>query len=189
MLITAERDLSTDCAGTINRQVLLTWRPGESTAGKDVEVQMKHGLAGAGAVIDDHSVSLPVEPFIIRYFFCRQEEMSDEFPVCIVHAVNIGNVFFGNDEQVDRRLWVHVFKSGDRVVLVHDFGGDFFFDDFAEDTVGIASHVAPSPLFRETSEKTAARPGVAGRTGLFYLDQERVLVAVVENFLDALNMP
>ena len=104
---------------------------------------MKHGLAGAGAVIDDHSVSLPVEPFIIRYFFCRQEEMSDEFPVCIVHAVNIGNVFFGNDEQVDGRLRVHVFKSGDRIVLVHDFGGDFFFDDFAEDTVGIASHAVP----------------------------------------------
>ena len=73
-------------------------------------MNMKYGLPSAGAVIDDHPVPLRVQSFVLSNFFCGQEEMADEVSVGFRHAVNIGDMFFWNDECVDGRLRVHVFR-------------------------------------------------------------------------------
>jgi len=124
-----------------------------------MEMNVKYGLPGAGAVIDDHPVSLRVQPLVLGYFFCGQEEMADKVSVGFRHAVNIGNMFFGNDECVDGRLRIHVLKGGHEIIFVNDFGRDFFCDDPAENAAWIGAHFSPS-LFSEKLLKKQLRSPV-----------------------------
>ena len=101
-------------------------------ARKNMKMNVKYGLPSARAVIDDHPVSLRVQPPVLGNFFCGQEEMADEVPVGFGHAVNIGNMLFWNDECVDGRLRVHVLEGGHEIVFVNYFRRDFFCDDPAE---------------------------------------------------------
>lgn len=137
MLISRGAEFYTPYPTRVHRELLLTGRPGEMTARQDMEMDVEHGLAGAGAVIDDHPVSLRVQTFIFGDLFCRKEEMSDKLFIGLGHAVNFRYMFFGNNERVYGRLRIHIFKGGHKIIFVDDFGGDFFCDDLAENTVWI----------------------------------------------------
>ncbi len=107
------------------------------TARQDVEMDVKYGLACACAVVDDHPVSLRVQPLVLGDFFCNQEEVADKVPVGFRYAVNVGDMFFWNDESVDGRLRVHVLEGGHEIILVNDPGRDFFCNDPAENAAWI----------------------------------------------------
>ena len=128
------------------------------TARQDMEMNMKYGLSRAGAVIDDHPVSLRVQPFVLGNFFCGQEEMPDEVSVGFGHTVNIGNMLFGNDECMDRRLRVHVLKGGHEIILVNDFGRDFFCDDLTENTPWVGAHFFLSSFSEKLLKKQLRSP-------------------------------
>lgn len=100
-----------------------------------MKMNMEHGLSGAFAVIDDHPVSVPVEAVLGRYRFGDKEQVADKFAICGSHTMNIGDMFFGNKEEMDRRLGIEVFKCDCLLVLVDDGGGDFFLDDLAKKAV------------------------------------------------------
>ena len=128
------------------------------TARQDVEMNMKYGLPGAGAVIDDHPVSLRVQPLVLSDLFCGQEEVADKVSVGFGHAVNIGNMFFGNDERVDRRLRVNVLEGGHEIVFVNDLGRDLFSDDPAEKAVWILAHFFPFSFSEKLLKKQLRSP-------------------------------
>ena len=111
------------CAQVVHEQstvvCVLPRRPGESPSGKDVKMNMEYGLAGAGAVIDNHAVALRVQALLISNLFCSQEEMPHNFLVRFRHALDPGNMVFGNDKKMNRCLRIHVFE-GDRDVVFED---------------------------------------------------------------------
>ena len=81
---------------------------------------MEHRLAGPPSVIDDHTVAVRIEAFFFRDFSCSKEKMSDQLSIGLGHAVNIGDMFFGDNKRVYRCLGVYVFESSNRIILVHD---------------------------------------------------------------------
>lgn len=121
-------------------------------------MNVKYGLPCASAVIDDHPVSLQVQPLVLGNFFCGQEEMADKVSVDFGHAVNIGNMFFWNDECVDGRLRVHVLEGGHEIIFVNDFGRDFFCDDPAENAARIGAHFFPSTFSEKLLKKQLRSP-------------------------------
>lgn len=121
-------------------------------------MNVKYGLPCACAVIDDHPVSLRVQPPVLSDFFCDQEEMADKISVGFGHAVNIGNMLFWNDESVDGRLRVHVLEGGHEIIFVNDFGRDFFCDDPAENAAWIEAHFVLSPFSEKLLKKQLRSP-------------------------------
>lgn len=124
-----------------------------------MEMNVKYGLPGAGAVVDDHPVSLRVQPPVLSNFSCSQEKMADQVSVGFGHAMNVGNMFFWNDESVDGRLRVHILEGGHEIIFVNDFGRDFFRDDPAENAAWIGAHLLP-PSFSEKLLKKQLRSPV-----------------------------
>ncbi len=84
-------------------------------------MKMENGLARAPAVIDDHPVAVCIKTFVFSDFSCSKEKMADQFSIGFGHAVNIRDMFFGDNESVYRSLGVYVFESGNRIVFINDF--------------------------------------------------------------------
>ena len=61
-----------------------------------MEVYVEHSLASPGAIIDDQAVALRVEAFFIGYLLRRKEQMAHKHSVGLGHAVDLGNVPFGD---------------------------------------------------------------------------------------------
>lgn len=112
-LITAVTRLSTVCPSTTHIDLLLSGRPRKSASRKNMKMEMEHRLAGSSSVIDNHSIAFCIEAFVFCNFSCGEEEMADEFPISLGHAVNIDNMFFGNHECMHRRLGVYILKRDD----------------------------------------------------------------------------
>ena len=89
--------------------------------GQEVKVDVEHGLAGPRPVVDYHAVAFRVKALVFRYFSRGEKKVPDELSVILRHAVDVGNMFFGDDQGVDGSLRVHVLESGHEAVLVHDF--------------------------------------------------------------------
>ena len=57
LLTTAGTAFSTFCSSTTHGPVLLSGGPGEMASGKQVKMDVKHGLARTTAVVDDQAVA------------------------------------------------------------------------------------------------------------------------------------
>ncbi len=122
-------------------------------------MKMKHGLACPAPVIDYHPVPFFIKVFVFCNFSCGKEKVPNKLSVGVGHALNIGNVLFGNDQRVDRRLGIDIFEGGNGVILVNDFRRGLFFDDPAEDAVRIAAHAfSPSGLPEKLLKKQLLAP-------------------------------
>jgi hypothetical protein len=152
-----------------------------------MEVNMKNGLPGSRPIIHDQSVSIRVEFVPFRNGPRSIEKVPDELTVRRSHALNIRDMFFGNDEDVGRGLRVEVFEREAQLILMNDFSGNLLRNDFAKNTGRI--HVHHASLFgSEASVKTGPFAGVARGACSIDLDQKRVLVAIVQNFMHALHI-
>ena len=121
VLTTRRAEFYTSCYEAVHREMLLSWRPGKPPAGKNVKVNVEYSLASPGAIIDDHPVSLRVQTHIVRDFLCGQEKVPNKIFIGFRHAMNLGNMFFRNYEEMDGRLWVQIFKGGHEIVFIHGF--------------------------------------------------------------------
>jgi len=101
-----------------NNELLLSWGPCEPAAGQEMKMKVKHRLPGTVAVIDDHPVPVLFKPLPGRYGSGNKEQMADELTICDSDAVNIRDMFFGDDERMDRRLGVYVFKCYGIIILM-----------------------------------------------------------------------
>jgi len=121
VLKTRRTEFCTAYHSTVHRKLLLSWRPGKPATGQDMEVYMKHGLASPGAIIDDQAIALRIEAFFIGDLLRSKEQLANEHPVSLSHAVNLGNVPLGDNQRVHGRLRVDVLECDDRFILKHNF--------------------------------------------------------------------
>ena len=143
MLIIRCKGLCTDYQKTIHRHLWVsdsTRGPAEFAAGEQMKMNMEHGLSDAFAVINNHPVSVPVETVLSGDSSGDMEQVADKFPIRSSDTMNVGDMFFGNNEEMKWRLGVEVFKCDRPVVLVNDCRGDLFLDDPAKNTVWIFAH-------------------------------------------------
>lgn len=96
---------------------------------------MKNLLAGVPGRIEDDPISPFTKSFVPGYVSRCEEYASQDRGAVFGNLVQRGEVVFGDDEDVDRRLRIDVLEGQDFSVLEHDPGGDLFGDDLAEDTV------------------------------------------------------
>ncbi len=89
-----------------NKELLLSWRPCEPATGEEMEMKVKDRLPSALTVIDDHPVPALFKSSSGRYGSSNKEQMADELAICDGDAVNICDMFFGDDERMDWRLGV-----------------------------------------------------------------------------------
>ncbi len=100
-------------------------------AADEVNVQMKHRLAGARTYVQHGAVAV-FDSALPCDLGCGQVTASDKFRVfggCLFEA---GDVFFGNYENVGRTLRIQVFESKGVLIFVHLLRRNFAFDDAAE---------------------------------------------------------
>ena len=98
-------------------------------------MNMEHGLSGVFTVIDDHPVSALVESVLRSNGFGDKKQMADQLTVCCGDRMNVGDVFFWNNEKMGGRLGVEVLKCDCQFIFMDDFSGDLFFDDLAKNAV------------------------------------------------------
>jgi len=138
---------------------------------------MKHRLSRVPSVVNDHPVTMSLETAFLGDLLGDEEQMADHLAVRLLHAVDVRDVHFWNDQDMCRRLGVQVLEGDGEMILVHQLRRDLLCDYLAEDAVLVVRH--KSPPLSKAAEKTAASTGVACRTCLLHFDQERVLIAIV----------
>jgi len=120
----------------------LPGRPRERAAAEEVDVEMKDGLSGAGADVEDGAVSL-LDLALACDLGGGKVATADDFCVGRLGLFQSGKMFLGNDENVRGSLRLDVFKGEDMVVLVNLFGGDLAANHSAEEAVGIGHRDSP----------------------------------------------
>jgi hypothetical protein len=120
-----------------------------------MNVEMKHGLTGAGADVEDGAVSL-LEVALAGDLGGGEVAAADDFGVGGLGFFESGKMFFGDDQDVSGGLRVDVFEGEDVVVLVDFVGGDFAAEDAAEEAIGIGH-------FLFTSRTIISRLGIVRR--------------------------
>jgi hypothetical protein len=114
----------------------LSRRPGERASAEQVDVQVKDGLSGTGADVEDGAVAL-LDVALAGDVGGGEVAAADEFGVGGFGLFQAGEMFLGNDEDVRGRLRVDVFEREDVVVLINFFRGNIALDDAAEEAMGI----------------------------------------------------
>jgi hypothetical protein len=99
---------------------------------KQMEVQVIHGLAAVFTRVDDHSVAFG-EAFIAGDCGRRVEEVSEDVAIFSTRVVERGEMFAGNNENVDRRHRMNVGEGVTQLILVDSSGGYRTVGDFAEE--------------------------------------------------------
>jgi hypothetical protein len=100
-------------------------------AAKQMEMQVIHGLAAVCAGIDNDAIAF-AEAFVAGNLSSRLEKMAEEIAMLSTRVIERGNVFAGNDEDMDGRLRVKVSEGVTELVLIDGGGGDGTIGDFAE---------------------------------------------------------
>ena len=116
-----------------------------------MKVNVKDGLPGVAAVVNDHSISGLIEPELFSEHLCNKEQMADQFPVVRLNAVDVSNMFFRHDQDMCRRLGIDVHERNGMFIFVNIFHGGLFFYDLAEYALGVWPHFIVSPLPRQSS--------------------------------------
>lgn len=86
-------------------------------------MQVVHALSSSFAVIGDKAEVLNIVFF--RQIPCGEQNFAQQLGVSVLGFVQAADVFFGDNQQVRRRLRVEVFKDQDIFVLVDDLA--FYF--------------------------------------------------------------
>jgi len=88
-----------------------------------MNMQMWYALATIRAIIDHHPVAA-VELEVTRNLCRRQQQMTDQLLVGGAGLVQPHDMFFGNDEDMCRRLRVDVTKRVAHIVLIDGGAGN-----------------------------------------------------------------
>src|SRR5579864_1082244 len=118
---------------------LLAGRPRHVTAGEHMDVEMIDGLTAVGArVYDEPKTAFVLRANPRRCFHQRRNFIRRPFERVLRY---ICDVALGQNEQVHRRLRVHVLDCDDPVLAMHDLRGYFACDYFAKNAIGGAHYL------------------------------------------------
>ena len=96
-------------------------------------MEVRHGFAAVGAVVDDQAEAVFGEALFAGDFTRGEEQVAEDG---LVFGSGFGDArdrLARNDEEVDRGPGVDVLEGDAEVVLVKDGRGDFAGDDFFEE--------------------------------------------------------
>ena len=94
----------------------------EHSSAQHVDVEMKHGLAGPGSVVDDGAESLRFYLPLASKLGADSKQMAYDSFVFLLGFAERCDVLSRNHQKVYRRLGIRVLKRYDGTVLVNDFG-------------------------------------------------------------------
>lgn len=104
-----------------------------------MQMHVMHGLSTVRTSVD-HDAKTVVEMLLLSDFIRRQEEFAEKFSVCGAGVSKRGHMSFGDDQQVDRRLWINVWKCEDILILVDARDRNYTLSDLAEEAIRVGSH-------------------------------------------------
>jgi hypothetical protein len=97
-------------------------------------MQVKDGLTGAGAVVDNHP-EITADAVLLGQIGPSFDDFSHQPVIFVGHRDCICYVFFGDDEKMFRRLWGYIPKRQYFIIFIHLLGGDFPGYNLAENAV------------------------------------------------------
>ena len=103
-------------------------------------MDVKNGLTGIPAVIDDHSIAAPFKTVLLGECLSDEEKMADVLAVAFLHGMDISEVLFRYDKDVHRRLGIDIGERDGPLVLVQDPGRQPLLNDLAEQAVLVEIH-------------------------------------------------
>jgi hypothetical protein len=109
-----------------------------------VKVEVEDRLSGVRPGVDDGAVSGLVRALLLRNLARHESQVPNSLLIFLRHGVDRLNVFLGNDENMDRRLGIHIFECQTGVVLKDNPGWHFFADKPAKQTVRHLSFSLPA---------------------------------------------
>ncbi len=99
-----------------------------------MQVNVEDRLPGVTTIIDHHAVSFAVQVLLLGNSLGDQEQMTDALSVIPFHAVNIRNMYFRNNQDVNRSLRIYILERDRRRIFIDDSRSNLLFDDLAEET-------------------------------------------------------
>ena len=118
-------------------------------------------LAAVFAGVDDHAVAF-AEAFVAGDRGGSVQKMAEQIAVLNAGVVERGEMFTGNDENVDGRHRMNVGEGVAELVLIDGGGGDRTIGDFAEDA-GHGSTSRARPVYNRAENVWNAREGCERR--------------------------
>jgi len=106
-------------------------------------VKMEDDLPRVFSAVVDQTIPGFRQSQLLRRAHGRLVQFRQQRPIAFAHIVHGRDVFFGNEQQMHRRLRLNVVKAQHMFILVHDIGRQFAGDDFAENAIHACS--PPSP--------------------------------------------
>ena len=95
-------------------------------------MQVRHGFAGVGSVVEDQPVTILPETEFVGDFRGLQHQVSKDLVIFGLGLGNARNGLLRDDQNMRRCLWFDVAEGDHEVVLIDDSGGDFAGDDSFE---------------------------------------------------------
>ena len=113
----------------------LAGRPVHLPSSQQMQVKVIDSLAAVGTGVDDDAETV-VEMLLLCNFVGCGEELTEEFGVGGGGVRERGEVLFGDDQDMHRRLWMDVGKREDLFVLKEMRDGDRAGGNLAEEAIG-----------------------------------------------------
>ncbi len=104
---------------------------------------VEHRLTGTASVVHHQAVSPFLKALLIGEHLSNKKEMTDIFSISVLHTMDISQMGFGNNKDMDRRLWIDVLKGDCPSVLIEYLRRNLLLDDPTEKTVLVRAHVIP----------------------------------------------
>lgn len=98
---------------------------------------MRNAFAGIGAAVDHDAVTALFDSEFLCEFTGHEQKFSENLLVGFGGRGETRDDFLRNDQDVDRRLRIYVFKGDGVVVFPNNLGRDFARDDFLKDRHGV----------------------------------------------------
>ena len=106
-------------------------------------MQMKHRLPTLTVTIQHEAEASFGDPFLPCNGVCHQEEVTEHPIITLVRVQERREVPTGNNQNMDRGLWVDVFEGYRLVVLVDDLAGEL---PAGDPTKGAGVHASTSAI-------------------------------------------
>lgn len=108
-----------------------------------MKMDMKDGLSGIPTIVDDHTVSAALKSPFLGKILRNIEEVSYHLSIIPLHTMDISDVFFGNYQNMRRRLRIDIHEGNGKIVLMYELCRNLFLDNLAKDAFLFTDHAAP----------------------------------------------
>lgn len=93
-------------------------------------MEVRHGFASIGAVVEDEAVTVFVESKLLCNLGSFNQQMTQHLVIVRMRLGNARDWFLRDDQDVNGRLRFDIVKRDDLIVLINDFGRYFARYDF-----------------------------------------------------------